>query len=182
MADLRDTTLAVARPYATAAFNNAIAHGAVSHWSALLQQTTRVVQQDSMQQLLHDPRFSKELMGECLLAACQPFLFEAGTNFLMLLTTNRRLLILPAIECLFASYYALHANQTSVQAISSIPLSTAEAKALALALEKRLKNTIKLSYTVDPSLLGGLMLKIGDLVIDASVRGTLERLRATLVN
>ena len=180
---MADTSWAsIARPYAKAAFSSAIENDNLDVWSVLLGQTALLVKEKPMQALLKDRRLDKMVAYECLLAACKPLVFQEGKNFLKLLALYQRLLVLPEIERLFASYKAEKTNRVTAQAISAVSLTKIEEQTLANALERRLQREIKLDYSVDDYLLGGLVIRIGDLVIDSSVRGKLERLRATLVN
>jgi F-type H+-transporting ATPase subunit delta len=174
--------ISVARPYAKAAFDCAVEEKELKNWSALLNQAVLVVKNKTMQVLLKDPRFDKMAAYECLLTACERWMFPSGKNFLKLVALHQRLLVLPEIKQLFEDYKAERANQITVQAVSAVPLTETEGLALTTVLEKRLQREIKLDYAVDDSLLGGLVIRVGDLVIDSSVRGKLERLRATLVN
>ncbi len=174
--------ISIARPYAKAAFGSAIEGEKLEAWSALLNQAALIVKEKPMQVLLKDLRLDKMVAYECLLAACKPLIFPAARNFLKLVTLHQRLLVLPEIERLFTSYKAERANQVTAQAISAVPLTKLEGQTLAIALERRLRREVKLDYSVDDYLLGGLVVRIGDLVIDGSVRGKLERLRAMLVN
>lgn len=180
MADV--SWLSIARPYAKAAFDSAVEEKKLDVWSALLKQAALLVKERPMQRLLKDPRFDKMLAYECLSVACKSLLFCEGENFLKFVAFQKRLLVLPEIENLFARYKAEQANQVTAQVISAIALTKTETQALEAALEKRLRREIKLNYFVDESLLGGLVVRIGDLVIDSSVRGKLGRLRTTLVN
>lgn len=180
---MADTSLiSIARPYAKAAFDYAVKKKDLESWSALLNQATLVVKDKTMHVLLKDPRLDKMVAYECLLTACKPWIFRSGRNFLKLIALHQRLLVLPEIEQLFEQYKAERANQIIVQATSAIPLTEIEDLALRTVLKKRLQQEVKLDYVVDDSLLGGFVVRVGDLVIDSSVRGKLERLRATLVN
>ncbi|MDQ8039943.1 MAG: F0F1 ATP synthase subunit delta [Rickettsiella sp.] len=172
----------IARPYAKAAFEIAIKGKQLDAWSVLLDQTALIVKEEPMQILLKDLRLDKMVAYECLLLACESMIFTAGKNFLKLIALHQRLLVLPEISRLFANYKAKQANQVTVKAISAVSLTKPEGQALTMALERRLQREIKLDYTVDDYFLGGLVIRVGDLVIDGSVRGKLERLRAKLVN
>jgi F-type H+-transporting ATPase subunit delta len=179
---MQSTRTSIARPYAKAAFEFALEANNLKEWAVLLDQAALVIQEKPMQRLLKDPRPEKMLAYDCLCIACEPMLFSAGTNFLKLIAAYQRLLLLPEMARLFASYLAEHANQVTVQAISVIPLTKAEGQAIKTSLERRLQRQVTLNYHIDSSLLGGLVLQVNDLVVDGSVRGKLERLRAALVN
>lgn len=172
----------LARPYANAAFEFAMAENELDKWSNLLNQVTLIIKEKPMQTLLSDPRFDKMIPYECLLAACKSFLFLTGKNFLNLVAFHQRLLVFPEIKRLFDNYRAEQTSQITAQAISVVPLTREEGKILISTLEKQFKRRVTLDYHIDSSLLGGLIVRLGDLVIDSSVRGKLERLRTALVN
>jgi F-type H+-transporting ATPase subunit delta len=174
--------ISIARPYAKAAFDSAVDEKNLDGWSALLAQAAFVVKEKPMQKLLKDPRVDKLVAYECLRSACKSLSFLAGENFLKLVALNQRLLLLPDIEHLFTIYQDEQSNQATAQAISAVPLTKTEGQALEAALQRRLQREVKLDCSVDEHLLGGLIVRVGDFVIDSSVRGKLERLRATLVN
>jgi F-type H+-transporting ATPase subunit delta len=119
---------------------------------------------------------------ECLLEFCKAVTFLFGKNFLKLMALNQRLLVLPEVQDLFEQYKAAQAKEVTAYAISAVTLTKMEEQTLKKVLSDRLQSHIKLVHHTDKNLLGGLVVRIGDLVIDDSVRGKLERLRATLVN
>lgn len=172
----------IARPYARAAFASALEKKNVDIWYALLKYAAKIIREKSMQNLLKNPCIDKMVAYECLLEFCKPVIFPFGKNFLKLLAVNQRLLMLPEIERLFGHYKAAQAKEITAYAISAIPLSKIEEQSLEKMLSERFQSHIKLNHHVNEALLGGLIVRVGDLVIDGSVRGKLERLRATLVN
>lgn len=172
----------IARPYARAAFASALEKKNVDTWYALLKDAAKIIKEKSMQNLLKNPCIDKMVAYECLLEFCKPVIFPFGKNFLKLLAVNQRLSMLPEIERLFGDYKAAQAKEITAYAISAIPLSKVEEQSLEKMLSERFQSHIKLNHHVNEALLGGLIVRVGDLVIDGSVRGKLERLRATLVN
>ncbi len=174
--------LSVARPYARAAFASALDKKNMDAWSTLLKEAAKIIKKKSMQNLLKNPCIDKRVAYECLLELCKPVIFSFGKNFLKLMAVNQRLLILPEVEYLFERYKAAQAKEITAHAISAVPLTKIEEQSLEKVLSKRFQGHIKLDHHVNEDLLGGLIVRIGDLVIDDSVRGKLERLRATLVN
>lgn len=172
----------IARPYARAAFACATDKNNVEAWSLLLKQAVRVIKAKSMQNLLKNSCVDKMFAYECLLEFCKALIFPFGENFLKLLAVNQRLLIIPEIASLFERYKATQAEEVTAYAISSVPLNKMEEQALKKILSERFQRKIKLDYHTDKNLLGGLVVRVEDFVIDSSVRGKLERLRATLVN
>lgn len=172
----------IARPYARAAFASALDKKNVDAWSTLLKEAAKIIKKRSMQNLLKNPCIDKMVAYECLLELCKPVIFPFGKNFLKLMAVNQRLLILPEVECLFEGYKAAQAKEITAYAISAVPLTKIEEQSLEKVLSKRFQSHIKLDHQVNEDLLGGLIVRVGNLVIDDSVRGKLERLRATLVN
>lgn len=172
----------IARPYARAAFACATDKNNIEAWSLLLKEAVRVIKAKSMQNLLKNPCVDKMLAYECLLEFCKAVIFPFGKNFLQLITVNQRLLILPEIADLFERYKATQAEEVTAYAISAVPLNKMEEQALKKILSERFQRKIKLDHHTDKNLLGGLVVRVEDFVIDGSVRGKLERLRATLVN
>jgi F-type H+-transporting ATPase subunit delta len=172
----------IARPYARAAFACALDENNMDAWSSLLKQTTKIINEKSMQNLLKNPCIDKMIAYECLLEFCKTVIFPFGKNFLKLMAVNQRLLVLPEVKDLFERYKAELAKEVTAYAISAVPLTKIEEQSLVSVLSKRFQSHIKLDSHTDKNLLGGLVVRVGDLVIDDSVRGKLERLRATLVN
>ncbi len=174
--------ISIARPYARAAFACALEEKNLDAWSTLLAQAAKIIKGKAMQVLLRNPRIDKMEAYECLLALCKSLMFPFGKNFLKLMALKQRLLVLPEIEYLFQQYKAERAKQVTAHAISAVPLTKVEQQTLVNALSQRLQRQVILEQHIDNYLLGGLVIRVGDLVIDSSVRGKLERLRATLVN
>jgi F-type H+-transporting ATPase subunit delta len=98
------------------------------------------------------------------------------------LAENRRLLLLPEIAALFEALRAQVENTVDVEVISAVPLDFNQAEKLAQALSTRLKRRVRMKNSVDASLLGGAVIRAGDLVIDGSLKGRLERLGTELAS
>jgi F-type H+-transporting ATPase subunit delta len=96
----------IARPYARAAFACASDKNNMDAWSTLLKQTTKIINEKSMQNLLKNPCIDKRVAYECLLEFCKAVIFPFGKNFLKLMATNQRLLVLPEVKDLFERYKA----------------------------------------------------------------------------
>jgi F-type H+-transporting ATPase subunit delta len=101
---------------------------------------------------------------------------EDGRNFVSLLANNRRLGFLPEIAALFEQMKADVENAVDVEVVAATQLTPEQESRYAAALQKKLGRQVRLHTRVDGSLLGGAVLKAGDLVIDGSLRGRLERL------
>lgn len=171
----------LARPYAQAAFEYAAAQQHIAEWSTLLETLAKRVAQPTVQQLLHDPRYTIQQLAEIVLALTETKLDQAQENFIHLLAENHRLALLPQIATLFAEYVAVHAKRIAVDVSSAIELSNQERKNLQQALTKRLGLEVTLNCEVEPDLLGGLRLRMGDKVIDNSIRGQFAQLKTLLL-
>ena len=101
---------------------------------------------------------------------------EHSRNFVSLLAANRRLGFLPEIAALFEQMKADVENVVDVEVVSATALSSEQESRYAAALQKKLGRSVRLHTKVDRTLLGGAVLKAGDLVIDGSIKGRLERL------
>ncbi|MFO1427115.1 MAG: F0F1 ATP synthase subunit delta [Steroidobacteraceae bacterium] len=170
----------IARPYARAAFEHARAASALPRWSELLGRASVAVSDTRVAPLLGNPHVrATELVG---------FIGElAGVgadqrerNFLQLLAENRRLALLPEITAQYELLRAEVENTVDVTVTSAQPLTGEQAEKLKAALTKRLKRTVRLEAQVDPSLIGGAIVRAGDFVVDGSLRGRVERLGNTM--
>lgn len=165
----------LARPYARAVFERAQADGKLAEWSETLASLAAVVAVPEARQLIASPKVSEDKLVEVLSAACGG-LDSAGANLMRLLVENRRMLTAGAIAEQYEALRAAAENRVDVDVVSATELSDAQQDKLVAALAKRLDSDIRLHCTVDAELLGGAVLKAGDLVIDGSLRAELRRL------
>ena len=107
-------------------------------------------------------------------------LSAAGQNFIKLLVENRRLNVLSEIAALYEAQRAEAENTAVAQVVSAYPLTDEQLRKITGVLQKRLGRTVSLVNTVDKDLLGGVVIRAGDSVIDGSARGQLERLANAL--
>ncbi len=166
----------IARPYARAAFGFAQEHNAFEAWSGLLGTASAVVADERVAKLLSNPRVTPDQLVGLIADIAGKELNEQGTNFLNTLAENRRLNLLPQITSIFEVLRAEVENTADVQVISAIPLDDTQRQRLAAALKKRLRRDVRLHCEVDASLLGGAIVRSGDMVIDGSLRAGLEKL------
>ncbi|MGB1201774.1 MAG: F0F1 ATP synthase subunit delta [Cognaticolwellia aestuarii] len=169
----------VARPYAKAAFDFAVESGAVAEWLEMLSFTAEVVKNDDIKGFLAGSH-SPEVTSDLFIKVCGEQLNERGQNLIKVMAENGRLVALPAVVELFAEQKALYENEVEVEITSATELSEAYQVTLAASLEKRLARKIKLNCNIDSAVVGGLLIKAGDTVIDATVRGKLDRLSHVL--
>ena len=168
--------LTVARPYARAAFAEARGEDRLAPWSQALKVAAQVVQDPRVEGLLDNPRVTASELAELIIGIAGPELGEHGENFVRTLAANRRLAYLPEISAQFEVLKDAAQGVADVTVTSAAALDAAEQKKLAAALEKRLKRKVRLHTEVDPGLIGGAIVRAGDLVIDGSLSTRLERI------
>jgi F-type H+-transporting ATPase subunit delta len=168
--------ITLARPYANAAFNYAAEHNALGDWLRALTLATDVAGTDKVKQVIASPSLTAEQQADTLIALGGNELSTVVGNFIRALASNKRLPLLPEITELFAQLKANRENSVDVEIASAFPLSDAVSERLAQALRGKLQREVTISTVVDKSLLGGVLVRSGDVVIDGSVRGRLEKL------
>ncbi|WP_404295041.1 F0F1 ATP synthase subunit delta [Halomonas sp.] len=173
-------TSTVARPYAKAAFEYARDHKALDAWSDWLGKTAMVVASQDVQKLLSSPKLNEERKVALVLEVADASVDDAARRFLDTLSDKRRLAALPAIAEQFERLRAEHEKRVDVTVVSAFELDEKQQQKLVGALKKRLNREISITTQVDPMLLGGVILRAGDTVIDGSVRGRLNRLSEAL--
>lgn len=176
MAEL--TTLA--RPYARAAFEVAVADGTLDEWSQTLQTLAAVVKDEKVAARLGSPSLVAEAKAQTLTDICRDYLVDKGANLVHLLAENNKLMLLPEVAVLFEGHKADHEKTVEVELATAFELSQSVIDELTAALEKRLDRQIKLQTRIDPDLIGGATIRAGDMVIDNSVRGKLKKLAESL--
>ncbi|RUO23115.1 F0F1 ATP synthase subunit delta [Aliidiomarina iranensis] len=169
----------VARPYAKAAFNFAVEQGAIQNWHEMLQFAAEVATQEDIRTFLKSAN-SREHVTKVFVGVCGEQLNENGQNLIKVMADNERLAALPEVLRLFAELRAEHEKEITVEVTSAVALSDAEQEKLSATLEKRLTRKIKLNCSVDPSVVGGLLIQAGDLVIDGTLKSKLSRLAQSL--
>jgi F-type H+-transporting ATPase subunit delta len=166
----------VARPYTKAAFEYARDKGSLDQWSAMLSTAALVVQDSAMTQVLTNPALTSGQKAEVLISVCEQQMDDAGKNFVFLLAENRRLALLPEVSLQFEQLKAAQEKSVDVDLTTAFPLDDAQQQKLAQALSTKLGREVKLTSQVDKSILGGVVLRSDDLVIDGSVRARLAKL------
>jgi F-type H+-transporting ATPase subunit delta len=169
-----------ARPYAKAIFALARKGNKLAETSAGLIRSAEVVADPRVRALLGSPHVSAAQLAELVNGVAGDSLDENGRNFVSLLAQNRRLGFLPEIAALYEQMKAEVENAVDVEVTAASPLSADQESRYAAALQKKLGRSVRLRTKVDGSLLGGAVLKAGDLVIDGSIKGRLERLATEL--
>ena len=166
----------IARPYAKAAFEEARDRKLLGPWSEALRTAAAVVGDPRVEALLGNPRVTPDELAKLVSEIAGPQLDEQGRNFVRTLADNRRLALLPEISTLFEELKGEAEGVIDVTVTSAAPLEDSQRGKLTAALEKRLGRSVRLQCATDPALIGGAVLRAGDLVIDGSLRGRLERI------
>jgi F-type H+-transporting ATPase subunit delta len=166
----------IARPYARAAFEEAKAGKHLGPWSESLRRAAEAVQDSRVHNLLGNPAVSTVELARFVIDLAGPQLDEQGRNFVQTLAENRRLAYLPEISTLFDELKDEAEGVIDVTVTSAAPLESGQRDTLSAALQRRLKRQVRLHCQTDPALIGGAVLRAGDLVIDGSVRSRLDRI------
>ncbi len=186
----------IARPYAKAAFEFARdtkpagvatpgvatpGAAALAAWSKSLHVAAALVADPRVVELMSNPKVAEDRLVE---------FFDGldadgvkGThwcNFIRLLLENKRLEVLPEIAARFEELRAAYESELDVLVTSAVPMTEAQTAKLAASLKTRLKSDVRITTAVDPALLGGAVIRAGDLVIDGSIKGRLERMTSAL--
>jgi len=172
--------LTIARPYAQAAFLFADSHQALKEWSDMLEFLAVVSADPEMNALIENPRMTETQLAELFIGIGADRLDDNCHNFIRLLAENRRLKLLPEIAALFEIQRRDAEQSIRAELITAFPATEAQRAAVTAALKQRLGRDIELECKTDAALLGGAIIRAGDLVIDGSVRGKLERLGNSL--
>lgn len=178
MAEL--TTLA--RPYAYAAFEYAKEANCLDSWATALGTLAAIVSQDKVIELLGAPALTSEAQAVALIEICGDSLDEKMQNFIKTLSENKRLALLAEINALFAQEKAKAEKTIDVEVSSAFTVDESALAGLSASLEKALAQKVKVQSVVDESLIGGVVVRAGDTVIDGSVRGKLAKLAERLAS
>ncbi|HET7202322.1 MAG TPA: F0F1 ATP synthase subunit delta [Steroidobacteraceae bacterium] len=170
----------VARPYAKAAFAYAREQGKLDAWSGWLGTARATVLSDDYAAFERSPSVQTRQLVELIAGICGDALDANARSFLNLLAENGRLDYLPEIADRFEALKADDANVAEVEVASAVQLDETQRERLASALRARLRRDVRLHCTVDPSLIGGAVVRSGDMLIDGSLRQRLERLGTEL--
>jgi F-type H+-transporting ATPase subunit delta len=172
--------LTIARPYALAAFGYASDANDVPAWSAMLDALADAVSNADLKPLIRHPRVSDGQLTELLTEILGSCLDEPRANFIQALLAAERLELAPEIAELFERHRAAAQGVVDVRVQSAYALSADEQQRIASAVRGRLGKECKVTTDVNPDLIGGAVIKVGDSVIDISLRGRLRALEQRL--
>ena len=166
----------IARPYARAASAAAQDRGSLSSWSAALHTAATGVTTPAVASLLDNPRMSAKQLADFVIDVGGGKLGVEWNELVLTLAQNHRLAILPEIATLFDELKDEKEGVVDVTVTAATDLNDQQQHTLAAALKRRLKREVRLHTAVDKALIGGAVIRAGDLVIDGSLRTRLERL------
>lgn len=172
--------MTVARPYAEAVFRTAVANNTLSAWSEMLKVAAKVSENERVKLLVNDPVIATKKLEEMLLSVLDNTINDEGRNLILLLVENNRIGILPQISALFEQLKASHDGVLEARITSAFSMDDLQKNSLVANLEQKFKRKIEAKVSVDPELIGGVKVEIGDEILDTSVRGKLELMAVAL--
>jgi F-type H+-transporting ATPase subunit delta len=170
----------LARPYAEAIAKLASENSSWAQWSERLTLLTMVACDSQIQDLAGNPAISTTRVTEVLLSVCGDKLGHEGKNLIQLLVENKRLGLLPEISASFEILKAEQEGELTAHIASAFTLDTDQMASLISKLEAKFSRKVTATQSIDETLIGGVVIQVGDEVMDASVRGGLEALAVTL--
>lgn len=171
----------VARPYAEALFGVARDDKAgLQAWAGLMDEMAHIASNPEVRAAMSDPRLDDTQRVQAFTGMLKSDLPQTVRNFIELLVQNDRLLLMPEIADQFLALKNRHEGTALAEITSAFELSEAQVKDLTAALELKFGLKLKPQVTVDPSLIGGVRVAVGDQVLDTSVQAQLARMRDTL--
>ena len=172
----------LARPYAQAIFNLALANNDLKAWSDKLALINEVAGNETMIELIDNPEVDEDLIISLFQEICKEGLDEQGVNFLKVAAENGRLEIIPEIAEEFELLRANEEGTIEAEVISAYAVNAAQKKSIAQALKNKLGREVTITTKTDKSLLGGVIIRAGDMVIDGSVKAQLDKITHSLMS
>ena len=172
-------SVTIARPYAEAAFRAAQEAGVLGNWSERLVRLAAVARNDEVAATIGNPRLSAEQVAQFFIAVAEDNDPVLG-NFIRTLAENRRLALLPEISRLFDLAKRQAEGTREARISTAFPIDEAQTKALLQQLEDHFGSRLTAQVAVNPELIGGIRVAVGDQVLDASVRGKLDAMAIAL--
>jgi len=170
----------IARPYARAAFAYARKANALAAWGDTLNTAGAVVADPRVKKLIGNPKVSSQQLVDFVADVLGGKVDANVRNFFDELVRNRRFALLPEVAAMFEEMRNEVENVADVQVTSAVALNDAQRQRLADALKKRLKKDVRLHCDVNADLIGGAVIRSGDLVIDGSLRARLAALSGAM--
>ncbi|MEE9332368.1 MAG: F0F1 ATP synthase subunit delta [Methylophilaceae bacterium] len=170
----------IARPYAVAAFKLAKDKKALAKWSEMLCLAAAVSNDEKLSAYIQNPQIEGPVLQDAFLKVCGDKLDVGGKNLIKVLVEYKRLSILPAISSAFEELKAEEEGSIDAQIVAAVKPNAATTKDLVKKLETKFGKKVSATVVVDPEIIGGMKIIVGDSVIDASVKGQLQNLAYSL--
>jgi F-type H+-transporting ATPase subunit delta len=170
----------LARPYAEAVFRMAQGENDLAGWSSRLQSLALIVADAQVARLIADPAVASESVAGLIIEVAGADLGERGGNFVKVLAENDRLTLLSEISGQFETLKASAEGTLEATITSAQEMTQAQIADLVAGLKSKFNREVDVQVAVDPELIGGAVIAIGDQVIDGSVKGRLQRMSFAL--
>ena len=170
----------VARPYAEAAFKLGTEQNALPVWGEMLRFAAAVMNDPAMASAIDNPKLGAAEKESLFLSVAGDRINAIGRNFIKVLVEADRITLLPQIEAMFAQLKNAAEGVAKAQIVSAIALTETQVSELKAVLEKRFGKNIEATVSVDPSLIGGARIVVGDQVVDGSIAGKLQAMATQL--
>lgn len=170
----------IARPYAEALFQVA-KQGDLTAWTTLVDEMAALAGHADMRALMLDPKVTDEQLYQVFTGVMKTPLQQYAQNFLRELITQGRLVAMPEVAAQFKRLKNAHQGVADAEIYSAFALDGAALNDLVASLEKKFRIKLRPVVTVDPNLIGGVRVKVGDEVLDTSVRARLEQMKTALM-
>ncbi len=170
----------IARPYATAVFELAQESQQVAEWSSMLDLLGLLVSDPDMRRLIFNPKVSSEQLQELIFDVYRDGLSDTGRNLVKILVQAERLQYAPQIKQLYEQMRADAEGRLEVEVVTAYELDQQQKDTIAGSISARLGKQVNIVTSIDQSLIGGAVIRAGDSIIDASLRGRLTEMRNQL--
>lgn len=170
----------LARPYAEAVFRMAQGENDLAGWSGRVQLLAQIVSDAQLARLIADPSVSASQVADVVVDVAGNSLGERGSNFVHVLAENDRLSVLPEIGAQFETLKASAEGTLEATITSAQELTQTQIDDLVVGLKAKFNRAVNVHVAVDPELIGGAIIAVGDQVIDGSVKGRLQRMSFAL--
>ena len=170
----------IARPYAQAIFELARDSDRFDQWSESLKFLCEIVEHPDIGILINDPRITRQQVLDIVLEIGADSFDEHTRNLVRILGHYRRLAAVPSITMQYESLRAIEEGIIEAELETAFEVDDEHQSSLISALQKRLGRKVRLTSNVNPDLLGGVVIRAGDWVIDGSVRARLDKLSSSL--
>ena len=168
----------IARPYANAAFDQAIEEGKLAEWSEMLHLLSAIISDENMSGVINNPKLSSDGLYQFIIDIAGDKLTQSAKNFIRILIDAERIGLASEVFNIFEQKKAAAEGISEVDVISAYPLDDAQVSSISESISKRLGKKIDVNTEEDKDLIGGVIIRAGDSVIDASLRGRLKELNS----